>query len=421
MGSLKNLLHAVIPSPIFSAYHFILAWFAAALYAFPSRELMVVGVTGTKGKSSTIEFLNAIFEEAGYKTALVSTIRMKIDSHSEPNLMRMTMGGRFFTQKFLYLASRAGCNIAFIEMTSEGARQHRHRAIELNALIFLNLAPEHIESHGSLQKYANAKLQLGLQLERSHKRPRYMLANSDDAQASRFLGLQVEHCIPFALSSLDSWTTDERGGVFQFDTEELRIHLPGAFSITNALAAATLARLMKIKTSVIARGLDSLKHIPGRAERVEAGQNFTVIVDYAHTPDSLAAIYSAYRGRKICVLGSMGGGRDIWKRPVMGSIADGMCETVILTNEDPCDEDPRSIVEGLARGMKRSPEIRMDRREAIRHALQLARSSDTVLITGKGTDPCIYGPRGTKIPWSDSGVAREELEKLQKSGVSAVV
>lgn len=413
MYALKSFLHRIIPAPIISLYHLTLAGLAAALYSFPSRELLVVGVTGTKGKSSTLEYLNAIFETAGYKTALISSIRMKIDKNSERNLMRMTMAGRFFTQGFLARATRAGCDVAFIEMTSEGARQHRHRGIALDALIFLNLAPEHIESHGSLQAYADAKFELGKQLERSSKRPRYMLANSDDTQATRFLQLNVEHPIPFALSSLETWSTDERGGTFTFEGEEMHIHLPGAFSITNALAAATLARLMKIKTSTIARGLDSLRSIPGRAERIETGQDFAVIVDYAHTPDSLEAIYGAYRGRRICVLGSMGGGRDIWKRPVMGGIADQMCETVILTNEDPCDEDPRSIVEGLARGMKRTPEIILDRREAIHRALSIARASDTVLITGKGTDPTMYGPRGTSIQWSDAQVAREELEKLK--------
>lgn len=427
MQSIKRLLHDIVPGPIFSLYHFALAWIAAFLYGFPSRNLTVVGVTGTKGKSSTIEFLNTIFEEAGYKTALANTIRTKIGENSERNLMRMTMAGRFFTQRFLAKAAREKCDIAFVEMTSEGARQHRHRGIELDALIFLNLAPEHIESHGSLSAYADAKFELGKQLARSAKRPRYMIANAEDVQSARFLTLAVEHTIAFALKD-GSWQSDESGGRFNFEGEDMHINLPGRFSILNALAAATLARWMNIKAPVIARGLETLKAIPGRAERIDAGQGFLVIVDYAHTPDSLRAIYGAYRGKRICVLGATGGGRDMWKRPVMGSIADEMCEHVILTNEDPYDEDPRSIVDGLARGTKRQqPEIIMDRREGIRKALRLAaetvrpirqaqgprdQNDVVVLITGKGTDPCICGPRGTKIPWSDADVAREELQKI---------
>ena len=196
----------------------------------------------------------------------------------------------------------------------------------------------------------------------------------------------------------------------------MHIHLPGAFSLQNAVAATTLARAFGINSRFITQGLANLKSILGRAERIDVGQSFAVIVDYAHTPDSLKAIYGAYPDRRrICVLGSTGGGRDTWKRPVMGRIADEACDHVILTNEDPYDEEPRSIVEMIARGLeKHTPEIVMDRREAMRRAFSIANTGDAVLITGKGTDPCICGPRGSKIPWSDAGVAREELQTLLK-------
>ena len=148
-------------------------------------------------------------------------------------------------------------------------------------------------------------------------------------------------------------------------------------------------------------------------ERIEAGQNFIAVVDYAHTPDSLAALYGAFPNRrKICVLGNTGGGRDTWKRPEMGRIADETCAEVILTNEDPYDEDPSAIVAAMATGMRRTPSIIMDRREAIRHALRAARPGDAVLISGKGTDPFIMGPKGSKQSWSDAAVVREELERL---------
>src|SRR6185369_569965 len=156
-----------------------------------------------------------------------------------------------------------------------------------------------------------------------------------------------------------------------------------------------------------------LPPVRGRVERIEAGQNFIAVVDYAHTPDSLRALYSAFASkRKICVLGNTGGGRDTWKRPEMGRIADETCDKVILTNEDPYDEDPRAIVDAMAAGMKRAPEIIMDRREAILAALRAARPGDAVLISGKGTDPYIMGPNGSKTPWSDAEVVREELARL---------
>jgi UDP-N-acetylmuramoyl-L-alanyl-D-glutamate--2,6-diaminopimelate ligase len=424
-ASLRNL----VPQPVVKGYHFSMAIFGAFFYGFPSSKLLVIAVTGTKGKSSTTEMIDAIFEEAGYKTALMNSIRFKIDGDSRPNELRMSMPGRFFIQNFLSRAVNAGCAVAIIEMTSEGARQFRHRGIALDALVFTNLAPEHIESHGSLQAYADAKYEIGRHLMRSGKRPRIMVGNADDKESTRYLTLPVEHALPFSLSASAPYAADETGGHFRFDDTDIAIHLPGEFSLRNAIAAATLARAFAIPTPVISRALDKLTRIPGRAERIEAGQEYAVVVDYAHTPDSLAALYDAYaHSRKVCVLGSTGGGRDLWKRPVMGGIADSRCDVVILTNEDPYDEDPRSIVDGLARGMKRPPLIIMDRREAISNAMSMAATlrqthhdqDVAVLITGKGTDPCICGPRGSKEPWSDARVAREELAKLLASKPAAV-
>lgn len=412
MRALKDGLKAILPSFFISAYHFSLAFFSALLSGFPSRRIMVIGVTGTKGKSSTIEYLNAIFEAAGYTTALSSTIRFKIADSSKRNLKRMTVPGRFFLQRFMRDAVRQGCNVVFLELTSEGARQYRHRSIALDALLFINLAPEHIESHGSLAAYSDAKFELGRQLARSPKRPRYMIANAADPESGRYLTLPVERVVPFSLAATQH-ATNERGGTFIFQGRQITVRLPGEFSLANALAAASTAHDMGIDLDAIARGIASVENIPGRAEEIKEGQAFTLVVDYAHTPDSLRAIYSAYPRRKICVLGSTGGGRDMWKRPEMGAIAESACDTVILTNEDPYDEDPASIVDMIASGMKsKKPEIIMDRRLAIRHALTLARASDAVIITGKGTDPTIEGARGTSTEWSDAAVAREEVKKL---------
>lgn len=418
MRKLKRLFSRIIPAPVLSVYHLFLAYFGALLYVFPSKNIRVIAVTGTKGKSSTTEMINAIFEANGEKTALMNSIRFKIAEKSQPNLLRMSMPGRFFIQKFLADAVRAGCTTAILEMTSEGARQYRHRAIELDALVFTNLAPEHIESHGSFEAYANAKFEIGKQLARSGKRPRIMVANADDKASARYLLLPVEAALPFSLSGNAPSQTSDHGGYFTFEGEKIETALPGEFSLKNALAAATLSRALRVPVERIKRGLAALTRIPGRAEEIEAGQNFSVVVDYAHTPDSLQALYEAYGSRrKICVLGSTGGGRDIWKRPAMGGIADTLCEEIILTNEDPYDEDPAMIVVQIAKGMRRKPRIIMDRREAIHTALSLAKGGDAVLITGKGTDPCICVANGEKIPWSDAQVAREEIEKLRTQRV----
>ena len=415
MHALKRVLRPLVPPQLLSFYHFSLSIIAALVYGLPSRKLKVIAVTGTKGKSSTLEFLNAIFEAAGEKTALASTIRIKIGDKSVPNTMRMTMAGRFFLQRFFSMAVQDGCTVALVEMTSEGARQYRHRGIALDALIFTHLAPEHIESHGSYEAYADAKFEIGLGLARSRKRPRFMVANAADKESPRYLRLPVEHALPFSLEMAAPYATNARGGTFTFENVTMTIHIPGTFSLENAIAASVLARAMGVKAPAIARGLDTLTRIPGRAEEIAEGQSFTVVIDYAHTPDSLRAIYAAYPGRRIAVLGSTGGGRDIWKRPVMGKIAEDECAHVILTNEDPYDEDPRSIIAGLEHGMaKGTHEIVLDRREAMRRAFSLAQPGDTVIITGKGTDPSICGPDGTQVPWSDSQVAHEELRALAK-------
>ncbi len=416
MHSLKSSLRALLPAPLLSLYHFALAFLGATVYRHPSGKLIVIAVTGTKGKTSTTELINAVFEAGGYKTALLNSIHMSTGEGMHENPVGRSMPGRFFIQRFLARAVQNGCTVAIIEMTSEGARQHRHRFLELDALVFTNLAPEHIESHGSLQAYKDAKFSIALQLARSRKRPRSIVANALDPESARYLALPIEEKRPFSLASRTPWQADERGGHFMFEGVDIITTLPGEFSLRNALAAADMGHAFGIAPRDIARGIASLTAIPGRAERVECGQDFIVVVDYAHTPESLRALCDAYAGRqRICVLGSAGGGRDTWKRPVMGRTAEENAERVILTNDDPYDEDPMQILGEMAAGMKTKPDIIPDRRLAIRTALRAAKPGNAVLITGKGIDP-IAGPHGTKIPWSDVEVAREELESLLRGG-----
>ena len=395
---------------VLAPYHFLVATLGAAVFGFPSRSMRVIGVTGTKGKSSTTEFLASIFAAAGERVALSNSIHSSI-AGVDVGPSGRSMPGRAALQRFLAEARKKRCTVAVIEMTSEGAKQHRHRGIALDGLIFLNLSPEHIESHGSLQKYKDAKFSLGEHLLRSPKRPRVMVANARDEESARYLALPVEKTVAFSLADTAHTARDE-GGTMEWNGTRLSVQLPGTFSLENALAAAEMARAFGISNDAIARGIESVKEIPGRAQRIDAGQPFLVIVDYAHTPDSLKALIDAYAPRRrICVLGSAGGGRDTWKRPVMGEVAEQSCDVVILTNDDPYDEEPLSIIRDIERGMKKAHDVIPDRRAAIARAISLARAGDAVLITGKGIDP-IYGPNGTKIPWNDAVVAREELTKL---------
>ncbi|GMU73819.1 MAG: UDP-N-acetylmuramoyl-L-alanyl-D-glutamate--2,6-diaminopimelate ligase [Candidatus Campbellbacteria bacterium] len=427
LNTILRTIERFIPKKLYRLgqpiYHWKLALLGALFYRFPSRSIKVVAVTGTKGKSSTVELINAVLEEAGYTTAVLGTIRFKIADKEERNLYKMTIPGRFFVQRFLRRAVSAGCDWAILEMTSEGAKQFRHKWIDFDALVFTNLAPEHIESHGSYEKYRDAKLSIARQLAKSHKNGTVIVANADDPESGLFLRVGATYALPFSLSQANVLRVGQTASTFSYKGVPFEVPLAGQFNVYNALAAIVFCESQNIPLAVIAQGLSRVQQIRGRAEFIREGQDFDVVVDYAHTPDSLMALYGAFKeSTNICVLGNTGGGRDTWKRPEMAHIAEEYCAHMILTNEDPYDEDPKKILDEMAAGVesKEKLHIILDRREAIREALKSAaylRAQDrkkrvAVLITGKGTDPYIMGPRGEKLPWDDATVVREELKAL---------
>lgn len=407
-------------------YHRALAHVAAVRYRHPSRELTVIAVTGTKGKSTVTELIAAILSADGRKTASLSTIQFKLGDTVRRNLYKMTTPGRFFVQKFLREAVDAGCTHAVLEMTSEGAKQYRHTHIDFDALVFTNLTPEHIESHGSFDAYKAAKLSIAAAVAASPKQPRFLVANVDDPHGRDFLQFAVEGRLPYSLKDLKLYTLHRDGVslIFQDAEEErtIRVPLVGLFNVYNILAAITITRALGVSLETIERALRALPPVRGRVEHFQtpkgAEKQVTAVVDYAHTPDSLEKLYQAFpQQHKVCILGNTGGGRDTWKRPEMAAIAERYCEHIILTNEDPYDEDPRKIVDEMAAGIKNHDklEIIMDRRLAIRTALLRAPQGGYVIISGKGTDPYIMGPHNTREPWSDAAVVEEELAALGRT------
>jgi UDP-N-acetylmuramoyl-L-alanyl-D-glutamate--2,6-diaminopimelate ligase len=423
METLRHNLKKIIPKAIFQKaqpyYHYALARYGAVKYKHPSKDIVVIGITGTKGKSSTTEILARILREDGKKVASLSTIQFQIDGHVERNLFKMTMPGRFFVQKFLRDAVDAGCEYAVLEMTSEGAKQYRHSFIDIDALVFTNLTPEHIESHGSFANYKAAKLSIAQAVADSPKRPRFLVANVDDEHGSDFLNFPVEHTIPYSLKDLTLHTLHTDSISLVINNVTIRVPLVGLFNVYNTLASITLAQALGVSLESIQKSLRDIPAIAGRVEHFEssktASKHITVIVDYAHTPDSLTQLYEAFPNRHIIgVLGNTGGGRDTWKRPEMGAIAEQYCDEIILTNEDPYDEDPVKILEEMKKGMSdEAPvEIIMDRRTAIKTAIEKAPADGYVLISGKGTDPYIMGPNGTKQIWSDATIVQELLSSL---------
>jgi len=407
--SIENFLNIgrkIIPRPIFRLlqipYHFILAYFGALIYGFPSKRLKIVGVTGTKGKSSTIYILEKIFGEAGKKIGIISSLT---------NSSHQTMPGRFKIQKALKEFVDSECEFVFLEVTSEGIRQFRHRFINFYAAIFTNLAPEHIESHGSFEKYREAKLKLFRHTKNIH------IINKDDENSSYFLNSQTGgKALKKITYSLTNWMDYP---------VKIKLKLPGEFNFYNMIAATTFANIEGVDFKIIKKAIEKIEVIPGRMESISEGQNFKVIIDYAHTPDSLEKVYQTLgkfksqktKSKLICVLGAAGGGRDKWKRPIMGEIAGRYCEKVILTNEDPYNEDPEEIIRQIERGLVKTEYFTenywkiLDRQEAIKKVLQLAGKNDTVVITGKGVEPSIIA-KGKVIPWNEKDIVKYELKKL---------
>jgi len=421
---IKNIIKRILPHFLLDCYHFGLAFLAALIYGFPSRKLKVIGITGTSGKSTVLEMTSNILEEAGYKVASLSSIRFRLAGEEEPNNLRMTLPGRFFVQRFLRKAVNSGCEYAVLEITSEGIKQYRHSFIDFKVAVFTNLSLEHIESHGGFEKYKQAKQKLFKITKNIH------IINSDDENSKFFLKFSAKEKYLYGIFNNDlnlikatEVKTSDKSIEFVVGGIKFNLQIIGDFNVYNALAAISVARSQAISFEVCKKSLEGFSGIPGRMEQV-VSIPFKVFIDYAITPNALEKAYQtllknhkAKDNQLICALGSCGGGRDKWKRPVFGEIASRYCNQIILTNEDPYDEDPNEILSMIKSGILKTNfsinnlyEI-IDRRMAIKKAIELANSGDTIIITGKGCESSICLAGGKRIPWSDKLTVQELLPK----------
>jgi UDP-N-acetylmuramoyl-L-alanyl-D-glutamate--2,6-diaminopimelate ligase len=422
---IKGIIKKILPRFLIGWYHFGLALIGALVYGFPSKKLKIVGVTGTNGKSTVVGLVVKILEEADFKVASISSIKFKIGEKERPNFLKMTMPGRFKIQKFLKDALKERCDYAVIEVTSEGIKQHRHKFIDFDVAVFTNLTPEHIESHGSFEEYKKAKGKLFKSLEKSQKKEKISIINLDDENASFFLSFGADKRINYGIVNKDECSLQAKDiellkdrTRFVLKGKEFNLKLKGRFNIYNSLAAISVGLSQRASIENCKKALEKINLVPGRMEEI-INNPFMVIVDYAHTPDALEKVYlsvSDYGNKKICVLGSCGGGRDKWKRAQLGEIAAKFCDQIILTNEDPYDENPEKIInqieEGISRENKEAIKI-LDRRDAIGEALKIAKKEDVVIITGKGSEPWMCMKNGKKVSWDDRKVVREEFKKLK--------
>ncbi|MCX6719576.1 MAG: Mur ligase family protein [Candidatus Staskawiczbacteria bacterium] len=282
----KQFIKKLVPRFALGWYHYLWALAGAVIFGFPgnSKNLKIIGVTGTSGKSTTCDFITRILEEAGEKNASVSSIRFKVGDKEWENKYKMTMPGRFVIQKFLRQAKKSGCKYVVLEVTSEGIRQFRHKFINFDCAVFTNLTPEHIESHGGFENYRNEKLKLFKITKNVH------VINTDDQNSKYFLDMPAKKNISFGIKSA------EKIG--------LKLNLLGEFNVYNALAAICVVKAYGIDVEICKKALAKTKSIAGRME-VIAENPVEVVVDYAHTPEQLEAVYKTFKDKKlICVLGS---------------------------------------------------------------------------------------------------------------------
>jgi len=442
---------ALFPRFLKNWYHLSQAVSANLIYRFPSNKIKVIGVTGTNGKTTTVQMITRILEEAGKKVAMASTVNFKLGEKEWANATKYTTLSPFAVQKFIRQAVDAKCDYLVLETSSHSLDQYRVWGVNYQTAVITNVTREHLDYHRTMEKYRAAKLKL-------FKNVKVAVVNLDMEKPADFLALKNAKKYGYTTKNQESRIKNQGVEKMLADKIELGInyskfiihdscfllHLPGLFNIENALAATCVGLAEGISLKKIAEALEKIKGVPGRLENIPNDKGLKIIIDYAVTPDSLEKLYQfvlTFRktsdvqeghpmssSKIIAVFGSCGE-RDRGKRPMMGEIVSRAADYVIITNEDPYHEDPKRIINEVFEGVIndksqfQNPNFKkvegvncwriLDRREAIKKALALAKAGDIVLVTGKGAEETM-AVGDQRIPWSDKKVILEELAKLQE-------
>ena len=461
IAKLKQALRARVSKRQINALHKGRAIYHALKNGLPASDLLVIGITGTKGKTTACHFLTSILEEAGYKVGMATTVDFQIGSKKWLNETNKSVVPPAQLQALLKEMKQAHCNVVVLEVTSHAIDQSRIWGIPFSYVGFTNLSHDHLDYHGTMEQYRDTKLRL-------FKLPKTKAAviNLDDVAGQYILDhSSVKRKMSFS-TEIESQPTQATDHIFasqisatsssasffleaEGQSEKVVLQLPGRFNIENALVASGLALCLNIKPATIAAGLSKLDRVPGRMEKLETKKGFTVIIDYAHTPDSLEKLYSTLRpdvrGRMIAILGACGN-RDRTKRPIMGALAARFCDQIILTDEEPYDEDSQDIIDEIAKGVPRGrtlfkpsrdqiikaqnelkPVFKKevdengendwwwripDRKQAIKLAIERGKMDDCILITGMGAQTYKI-VKGQKVPWNDRTIVEEILLDLK--------
>lgn len=435
----QSTLKKLVPQDLINQFHLLEALTASFAYRNPSKHMITIGIVGSKGKTTLANLLWAALSGDGTPVGLIGTANIRIGSTELMNPYHMTMPGRHHLQKLLSKMKQAGCTMVVMEVPSEGQAQWRHVGIHFDVLVFTNVTRELMASHNYSLDILHEHNQRVFEQQARQKpktvqgrlQPKILIANADAEHFPQYFAHLADIKRSYSLKSKSNYHAkrlrgDATGTDFVINKHAYRIPIPGTVNVSNATGAIATALELGKSPLVIAKGLTELGVIPGRMERIDSGQKFTVIVDYAHEETGMAALMEGAQSmvqrdaKIITLLGAEGGGRDEVKRPIMGEIAMRGSDYVVISNVDPYRDNPLKIIADIAEGVELAGGTEgqnyfaiADRRAGIRQALSLAQPQDIVLITGKGSEQSIVVD-GVKSPWDDRQVVREELSRLLK-------
>lgn len=426
----RKVIKKLIPKQLFKAVepygHFAEAVIFNVLNGFPGRGLKVIGVTGTNGKTTTSFIIHRMLHEAGYKTGLMSTVAWGVGDDLHFQVQHYTNVPVPQLMKRLKAMRAAGVEWLVLETTSMALNQRRTWGVPYSVAVITNLTHEHLAYHGTFERYRDAKRRLFKLANSNKKGLRTGVINADDPSADYFAA-DIKNPVLYGQKKGDIRATNVKlsatGVAYDVKTPDERYHiatkLPGSFNVENSLAALCVGRALGLTKPQIEQGIAALEAVEGRMTRVDEGQDFAVIVDYAHSPDSFEKLFKDMRpvvkGKLIVLFGSLGGG-DKGKRPLQGELAGRYADEVVVCEEDDRQEDPDQIMNDIAVGVEKAGKIRNkdlfmihDRPAAIKFAFSRAKKGDTVLLLGKGHEKTIERADG-EHPWDEVATVRQALK-----------
>ncbi|HJQ09203.1 MAG TPA: UDP-N-acetylmuramyl-tripeptide synthetase [Candidatus Saccharimonadales bacterium] len=450
---MRTLVKKFIPRQVFRQIepygHLGEAVLLNTAHGFPAKGLKVIGVTGTNGKTTTCFLIHRMLHEAGFKVGLMTTVSYGVGLDIKPQVVHMTTSSVPTLLKRIEEMKKQGAEWLVLETTSHALAQHRVWGIPYSIAVMTNITHEHLDYHGTFEGYVHAKKMLFTQTNRNRKGLRIGIVNADDPNAATFVGA-VANPITYGIAKGDLRATDvtlsPEGVTYKAELRgkkyAVTCHLPGSFNVYNSLAAVCVGQALGLDEKQVEQGIAALTGVEGRMTRIDEGQDFTVIVDYAHTPDSFEKLFKdikpVVKGKLLVLFGSAGR-RDEAKRAVQGKLAGEYADEIIITEEDDRDMDGQAIMEDILAGAEKAGKkqgrdvfLVHNRDEAIQFIFSRAKKGDTVMLLGKGHEKDILrnGPKAAelrhlqqddtnpdqviKIEWDEIAQSRSALKKLQK-------